>query len=206
MNKKTFATFLTCLFVLLVFALSTNIVRAYSPDEIKGLFSKKNKTVISFSSVDVGKLRKNLTVYKEADEALKAIDDEYSAYTQTVLLEQNRATNQLMQEYEAKKVGLSQEEALILLEQYNEKASVLAKESQEKLDAKQKALDEKRNEIEKDARTKVKRIIRDVAAKENVRYIIDKKSGLYVRHDLTDKIIEAATKEEKKKKKLFGVI
>lgn len=206
MSKKTFSKFIACLTVMMVVVVSTNIVRAYSPDELKGMFNKKKRVTINFGSVNVADLRKNLEAYKQADASLKVIDEEYTTFAQRVMIEQNKATNELMQRYEGEKLTLSKEEALELLERYNEKASELAKEAQKKLDTKQAELDLKRAEIEKDARTKVRRIVREVARKEGIRYIIDKKSGLYIRHDITEKVIEAATKEENKKKKLFGIL
>lgn len=206
MSKKKFITVLASLLMITVLSVSTSIVRAYTFDDVKDIFSKKNKTKINFGSVDVARLRKELTVYKQAEKQLKAIDEEYSEYSKLVLVEQNKATAQLMREYEIEKAALDREEALNLLEVYNQRANALAIEAQNKLDAKQKELNPKRAEIEADARSKVKRIVREVAQKEGVRHIIDKKSGLYIRHDITDKVIEAATKQEKKqnRKRLFG--
>ena len=187
--------------IFLFVVLTSSIVSAFSLSDLGG--SKKRKKQEGFATVDVGSLRRQMKIYKEAEVRLRQLDGEYSEYSKVILAEQNSRTNELMAKYEQAGMGKSDSENRILLEVYKEKAASLAQEAQNKLDAKQEELNIKRQEIEKDSRAKVWQVIRIVAREEGIRYVIDKESGLFVERDVTSQIIAAEKKQEDKKKRWF---
>lgn len=187
--------------IIFSFIFVTNFVLAF---DVGDIFGGSKKPKFSFASIDLVQLRKGLDDFRIFDRRSQELDEEYSQFTQQVLAEQKKSTDDLMTQYQAEALGLNDKQRAEKLNQYKDQAQVLARDSQRRLDEKKKEIDDKKQANEQSARIMARRMVRDVAKKKGIAVVIEKKMSIYIKTDITQDVIDQVNKA--KRPKLLGVL
>lgn len=201
MYKTPFFKWIFSGLILFSFVFVTNFVQAF---DIGDLFGGGKKSKFLSASIDLTQLRMGLDEFKKYDQQTRELDEQYSKFTQEVLGEQKKNTDNLMNNYKSEVRGLNEKERAVKLEQYKEEASILARDAQQRLDSKKNEIDSKKMEIEQSARIVARRMVRDVAKKKGYAIVVEKKMSIYIKNDITQEVITAVKKQNRKK--FLGVL